>query len=184
MRVESTIMEKRIIEMSIYEYKVQKMDGSYVGLDLYKGKVLLIVNTAPKCGFAPQYEGLEKLYETYKDKGFEILDFPSNQFMNQAPGSNEEIKSFCELTYGTKFETFAKIDVNGNHAIPLYEFLKSEQRKDYKGNKVAFMSKLFGNNKIRWNFTKFLVDRNGNVVKRFAPSYEPEKIESFIKELL
>lgn len=170
--------------MSIYEYKVQKMDGTYVGLDAYKGKVLLIVNTAPKCGFAPQYEGLEKLYETYKEQGLEILDFPSNQFMNQAPGSNEEIKSFCELTYGTQFETFAKIDVNGDHAIPLYEYLKSEQRKDYKGHKVTIMSKLFGHNKIRWNFTKFLVDRQGNVVKRFAPSYEPKKIEPFIQELL
>jgi len=104
--------------------------------------------------------------------------------MNQAPGSNEEIKSFCELNYGTQFETFAKIDVNGNTAIPLYEFLKSEQRKDYKGNRVSFMSKLGGSNKIKWNFTKFLVDRNGVVVKRFAPSYEPTKIEPFIKELL
>lgn len=170
--------------MTIYEFKVEKMDGTYVDLNTYNGKVLLIVNTAPKCGFAPQYEGLEKLYETYKDKGFEILDFPSNQFMNQAPGSNEEIKSFCELTYGTQFETFAKIDVNGDHAIPLYEYLKSEQRKDYKGNRVTLMSKLLGSNKIKWNFTKFLIDRHGNVIKRFAPSYEPKLIEPFIKELL
>lgn len=170
--------------MLIYEFKVEKMDNSFIGLDRYKGKVLLIVNTAPKCGFAPQYEGLEKLYETYKDQGFEILDFPSNQFMNQAPGTNEEIKSFCELTYGTQFETFAKIDVNGDHAIPLYEYLKSEQPKDYKGNKLTCMSKLLGSNKIKWNFTKFLIDRQGKVIKRFAPSFEPKDIEPFIKELL
>ena len=162
--------------MSIYRYKVEKMDGTFVSLESYKGKVILIVNTAPKCGYAPQYAGLEKLYETYKDKGFEILDFPSNQFMNQAPGTNEEIKSFCELTYGTQFETFAKVDVNGDHAIPLYEYLKSEQSKDFKGHKVTFMSRFLGGNKIKWNFTKFLVNRDGIVIKRFAPSSPPEKI--------
>ncbi|NCU33516.1 MAG: glutathione peroxidase, partial [Candidatus Moranbacteria bacterium] len=115
---------------------------------------------------------------------FEILDFPSNQFMNQAPGTNEEIKSFCELTYGTQFETFAKIDVNGKNAIPLYEFLRKQQPKDMMGFRPSMMSKLSQSNKIKWNFTKFLVDRNGNVVHRFAPSYEPQNIEPFIKELL
>lgn len=170
--------------MTLYDFEVLKMDGTKKSLKAYQGKVLLIVNTAPKCGFAPQYEGLEKLYETYREKGFEILDFPSNQFMNQAPGTNEEIKSFCELTYGTQFETFAKIDVNGKNAIPLYEFLRKQQPKDMMGFRPSMMSKLSQSNKIKWNFTKFLVDRNGNVVHRFAPSYEPQNIEPFIKELL
>lgn len=172
--------------MKIYDFKVKDMSNKDVSLSKFEGKVLLIVNTAPKCGFAPQYEGLENLYETYKDKGFELLDFPSNQFMNQAPGTNEEIKEFCELTYGTKFETFAKIDVNGKDAIPLYKYLKENGPKELKGSEKeeGFLRNMVFGNKIKWNFTKFLVDKQGNIVKRFSPGFKPEQIEKYIKELL
>lgn len=170
--------------MKIYDYEVQKMDGSMISLKKYEGKVLLIVNTAPKCGFAPQYEGLESLYEKYKNKGFEVLDFPSNQFMNQAPGTNEDIKTFCELTYGTQFETFSKIDVNGKNAIPLYLYLRKMQPKDKLGEKKSLASILSPSNKIKWNFTKFLIDRKGNVIHRFSPSFKPELIEPYVLELL
>jgi len=137
----------------------------------YEGKVLLIVNTATGCGFTPQYEGLEDLYKKYKDKGFEILDFPCNQFGHQAPGTQEEIKNFCELKYGVTFPLFTKIDVNGENEEPLFKFLKSQQ-------KGALGSK------IKWNFTKFLVDKKGNVVKRFAPTTEAGKIEASVVALL
>ncbi len=172
--------------MKIYDFKVKDMSNKDVSLSKFEGKVLLIVNTAPKCGFAPQYEGLENLYEAYKDKGFELLDFPSNQFMNQAPGTNEEIKEFCELTYGTKFETFAKIDVNGKDAIPLYKYLKENGPKELKGSEKeeGFLRNMVFGNKIKWNFTKFLVDKQGNIVKRFSPGFKPEQIEKYIKELL
>ncbi len=170
--------------MSIYDHTIKTMDGNALSMSAYAGKVLLIVNTAPKCGFAPQYEGLESLYETYKDQGFEVLDFPCNQFMNQAPGTDEEIKAFCTLNYGTQFPTFSKIDVNGPEADPLYVFLRKAQPKDQTGDKVSFMSKITRSDKIKWNFTKFLVDREGNVVKRFAPSYTPDKIIPYIEKLL
>ena len=136
-----------------------------------KGKVLLIVNTATGCGFTPQYKGLEELYEKYKDQGFEILDFPCNQFMGQAPGSDAEINEFCTLKYNTTFKRFKKIDVNGSSEDPLYTYLKSKKR--------GVMGR-----KIKWNFTKFLVDREGNVVKRFAPTTTPEKILGSIKKYL
>lgn len=172
--------------MKIYDFKVKDIKNEEVSLKKFEGKVLLVVNTAPKCGFAPQYEGLEKLYETYKDQGFEILDFPSNQFMNQAPGSNEEIKSFCELTYGTQFEIFGKIDVNGNNEDPLYNFLKQNGPSEIKdnGKQEGFFRKLIFGNRIKWNFTKFLVDREGHVIKRFSPGFKPEKLEAYIKEVL
>jgi glutathione peroxidase len=157
--------------MSIYNYKVKDIEGNLVPLSKYEGKVLLIVNTATGCGFTPQYEGLQKLYEKYGDKGFEVLDFPCNQFGNQAPGSNDEIVSFCTLKYHTTFQTFAKIDVNGEKEDPLYTFLK-ENKKGILGSKV------------KWNFTKFLVDQNGNVVERYAPTDKPEKIEKDIANLL
>lgn len=157
--------------MSIYDFKVKAQDGSEVALTDYKGKVLLIVNTATGCGFTPQYEGLQDLYEKYHDRGLEILDFPCNQFGNQAPGSDEEITDFCQSRYGVTFPQFKKIEVNGENEEPLYTFLKS-QKKGIMGDR------------IKWNFTKFLVDRNGNVVERFAPAVTPEKIDQKIAALL
>ena len=157
--------------MSIYEYKVKDAKGRNVSMANYRGKVLLIVNTATGCGFTPQYEGLEALYKEYQGKGFEILDFPCNQFGNQAPGTEEEIVSFCQLHYNVSFRQFAKIEVNGENESPLYTYLKSR-----KGGVLG--------SKIKWNFTKFLIDREGNVVERFAPTVTPEKIEASIKELL
>ena len=157
--------------MNVYDFKALDAEKKEVGLVNYEGKVLLIVNTATGCGFTPQYEGLERLYETYKDKGFEILDFPCNQFGHQAPGTEQEIVTFCKARYNVSFKQFAKIDVNGKNESPLYTYLKS-----VKGG-------VFGKN-IKWNFTKFLVDREGNVVKRFAPTATPAKLEQEIKELL
>ena len=157
--------------MSIYDYVVKNRKGEDVKLDKFKGKVLLIVNTATGCGFTPQYEGLENLYKKYNKKGFEILDFPCNQFGNQALGTNDEIHEFCTLKYNTTFDQFAKIDVNGKNEDPLYTYLKKE--------KGGLLSK-----NIKWNFTKFLVDKEGNVVERFAPTVKPEDIDDKIKELL
>ena len=157
--------------MNIYDFEVKNDEGQMVSLSEFKGKVLLIVNTATGCGFTPQYEGLEKLYREYKDQGFEILDFPCNQFGNQAPGSMSEIKEFCQLSYDTSFPLFEKIEVNGEQEAPLYNFLKSQ-----KGG--AFVKK------IKWNFTKFLLDREGQVIERFAPTVTPDKMESKIVELL
>lgn len=157
--------------MSIYDFSVKDTKGNDVSLEPYKGKVLLIVNTATACGFTPQYKELQDLYLKYKDKGFEILDFPCNQFGKQAPGSNEEIASFCEIKYKTTFRTFAKIDVNGKNADPLYVYLK-QQEKGFLGEA------------IKWNFTKFLIDKEGNVVDRYAPITRPSKIEDQIAELL
>lgn len=148
---------------TIYDYEVENQQGEKVSLSQYRGKVLLIVNTATGCGFTPQYEGLQKLYDTYKDQGFEILDFPCNQFFGQAPGSDEEIHSFCTLKYNVSFPQFHKIDVNGKNQDPLYAFLK-EQKKG----------------RIKWNFTKFLVARNGEVVDRFGPMAKPESFEEQI----
>ena len=157
--------------MSIYDYEVKDSNGNTVSLKDYEGKVLLIINTATGCGFTPQYEGLQDLYEKYKEQGFEILDFPCNQFANQAPGTEEEIQSFCQSRYGVTFSMFAKVDVNGKKEEPIFGFLKSQQ----KG--------ILGQN-IKWNFTKFLVDRNGNVVERFAPTTPAEKIDAKVADLL
>ena len=157
--------------MTIYDFTVKDPKGNEISLSEYKGKVLLIVNTATGCGFTPQYEGLEKLYKEYKDQGFEVLDFPCNQFLKQAPGTDDEISSFCILKYDTTFPRFKKIDVNGDNAIPLYKWLKEQ-----KGG-------IFGNS-IKWNFTKFLIDRTGKVVGRFSPTTTPAKIEGDIKKLL
>ena len=171
--------------MNIYQFKVLDTQKNEVTLDKYRNKVLLIVNTATKCGYTPQYEGLEDLYEDYQDQGFEILDFPCNQFMNQAPGTNEELASFCQLKFNTKFQTFAKVDVNGKSASPLFKYLKQEQKKDLiEENKTSLLSNVTASSAIKWNFTKFLVDRNGKVVYRFAPSYQPEALRTFIERLL
>lgn len=155
----------------IYDFTVKAQDSTEVNLSDYSGKVLLIVNTATGCGFTPQYDGLQDLYEKYNEQGFEILDFPCNQFAGQAPGEDTEIHSFCTGRFGITFPQFSKIDVNGENESPLYTYLKSQQ------------SGVMGN-KIKWNFTKFLVDRNGNVVGRFAPTVTPEKLDSKVKELL
>ena len=157
--------------MAIYDFVMKDAEGSQVSLADYKGKVLLIVNTATGCGFTPQYEGLENLYKKYQEQGFEILDFPCNQFGNQAPGTEQVITSFCQLNYGVSFKQFAKIEVNGANESPLYTYLKKQ-----KGGILG--------SAIKWNFTKFLVDREGNVVGRFAPTETPEKLEKNIKALL
>ncbi len=155
----------------IYNFTVKDNKGNDVSLSEYAGKVLLIVNTATGCGFTPQYEGLEALYEKYRDQGFEILDFPCNQFAGQAPGTDSEIQSFCTLKYNTQFPRFAKIKVNGKEADPLYDYLKSQ-----KGGVLG--------SRIKWNFTKFLVDREGNVTERFAPTDKPEDLDSKVAALL
>lgn len=159
-------------KMNIYDFQVKTIDGEIISMSKYRGKVLLIVNVASKCGFTKQYEGLENLFEKYKDKDFMVLGFPSNQFANQEPESDEKIKEFCSLTYDVKFDMFSKIDVNGENESPLYTFLKSSQ----KG--------ILGTEDIKWNFTKFLIDKNGNVVDRFAPTTTPESIEEDILKLL
>lgn len=157
--------------MDIYDFTVKDSKGKEVSLSEFKGKMLLIVNTATGCGFTPQYEGLEKLYRKYKDYGFEILDFPCNQFGHQAPGNDDEINEFCTLRYDTTFPRFRKIKVNGPEESPLYKWLKSR-----KGGLLG--------SRIKWNFTKFLVDRDGKVLQRFAPTATPSKIEKRVKELL
>lgn len=157
--------------MKIYDFTVLDIKKQSVKLDTYAGKVLLVVNTATGCGFTPQYEGLERLYQKYKDKGFVVLDFPCNQFANQAPGTEEAIASFCQLKYNVSFPQFAKIKVNGDDADPLYKYLKAQ--------KGGILSKA-----IKWNFTKFLIDRDGNVIERYAPMTKPEAIEGDILKLL
>ncbi len=158
--------------MSIYDFNVTNIDGKEIPMSSYKGKVLLIVNVASECGFTPQYEGLEKLYQTYKEQGFMVLGFPSNQFGKQESGSNEKIKFFCQGTYDVHFDMFSKIDVNGDGASPLYKYLKNEQ------GGFLWMDG------IKWNFTKFLVDANGKVVDRYSPSTKPLDIKKDIEKLL
>ena len=157
--------------MKFYDFKAKKMNGQEVSMKEYEGKVVLVVNTASKCGLTPQFEGLEELYKEYKKDGFEILGFPCNQFAKQDSGSNEEIHSFCQLNYGVSFTMFEKIDVNGKNSHPLYKYLKNE-------------SKGLLSNEIKWNFTKFLIDSKGNVVKRYAPTVNPLKIKGDIENLL
>ena len=179
--------------MSIYDYSVKNRNGEDVSLKDFKGKVLIIVNTATGCGFTPQYEGLEKLYQKYHEKGLEILDFPCNQFGNQAPGTDTEIHKFCTLKYNTSFDQFAKIEVNGENELPLYTFLKNAISNDVISglkNKMAMkaIEKISSTAKnkcdIKWNFTKFIVDRDGNVVGRYSPTYKPEDMEDKIKEVI
>lgn len=156
--------------MGFYDYKAVKMNGQEVSMSDYAGKVVLVVNTASKCGFTPQFAGLELLNKEYRDKGLEILGFPCNQFAHQDAGSNTEIEEFCQLNYGVTFTMFQKIEVNGANAHPLYKFLKKEK------------SGIGG--AIKWNFTKFLIDRDGNVVARFAPAVKPEEMKAEIEKLL
>jgi len=157
---------------SIYDFTAATLQGKAVSLSDYKGKAILIVNTASKCGFTPQYAGLEKLYEKLRDKGLVILGFPCNQFGQQEPGSTQEIGAFCQMNYGVSFPMFDKIEVNGPRAHPLYEYLKSQKPG------------ILGTKNIKWNFTKFLVDKTGRVVARFAPMTKPADIEGAIAKAL
>ncbi|MBK1781248.1 glutathione peroxidase [Advenella sp. WQ 585] len=157
---------------TLYDFSAAKADGATLELSSLKGKTVLIVNVASNCGFTPQYNGLEKLYQTYKKQGFEIIAFPCNQFGHQEPGSNKEIISFCQLNYDVSFTIMSKIDVNGSHEHPLYTWLKKEKRG------------VLGSQNIKWNFTKFLINRQGEVIKRYAPVTKPEQIETDIKEAL
>ena len=179
--------------MSIYDIKIKNRNGEEISLEKYKGKTLIIVNTATGCGFTPQYEGLEKLYEEYNKKGLEILDFPCNQFGHQAPGTDDEIHEFCTAKYQTQFDQLAKIEVNGENEHPLYTYLKKQQPKEeVQGlkNKMAMKAiekiSTTANHPedIKWNFTKFLVDKNGNVVKRYDPTFDPKNIEKDLKEII
>jgi glutathione peroxidase len=158
--------------MGIYDFKAKTIDGNELSLADYRGQALLIVNTASACGFTPQYKGLERLYETYKDRKFAVLGFPCNQFGSQEKGSGADIKSFCEMSFGVKFPLFAKVEVKGPKAHPLYQYLTRE--------KPGFL----GLKGIKWNFTKFLVDPNGKVIKRYAPYVKPEAIAADIEKVL
>jgi glutathione peroxidase len=160
------------LAQSVYEFSAHTLDGRPVSLDEFRGRVLLIVNTASKCGFTPQYAGLEQLYRTYRERGFAVLGFPSNQFGAQEPGTEAEIGAFCEKNFGVSFPLFAKVDVNGPQAHPLYQFL----RRAKPG--------IFGTGGIKWNFTKFLVDRQGHVAGRYAPSTSPKDLAAAIEGLL
>lgn len=157
--------------MNFYDFNAVDIDGNDISMSDYKGKVVVVVNTASKCGLTPQFKELEALYEKYKDQGLEILGFPCNQFAGQEPGDENDIQSFCQLNYGVSFKMFSKIKVNGDEAHPLWKFLKEEQ-----GGLLS--------SAIKWNFTKFLIDRNGNVVKRYAPKDSPNEMEDKILELL
>lgn len=177
--------------MTIYDFKVKKANGEEVSLSEYKGKVVLIVNTATACGLTPQYEGLEALNKKYREKGLEILDFPSNQFLEQAPGTNEEIQAFCQMNYNTTFTTFAKLDVNGENADPLFQALREAKPEDKENEGTEGFKKILADlnqvregNDIKWNFTKFLVDREGNLIERFSPTVTPEELEKEIEALL
>ena len=180
--------------MGIYDYSVKAQDGSMVSLGDYAGKVLLIVNTATECGFTPQYKELEEIYAACHEQGFEVLDFPCNQFGGQAPGNDQEINDFCAVKFGTSFPRFSKIDVNGPNEDPLFAYLKSQKGFEGfgKGPKAMMMGKVAGamdkdwknNPNIKWNFTKFLVDREGNVIARFEPTHKMEEVEAQVKAAL
>lgn len=177
--------------MNVYDFTVKDNKGNDVLLGEYQGQVLLIVNTATKCGLTPQYEMLEKLYRSYKDKGFVVLDFPCNQFMKQAPGTDEEIETFCTLKYDTTFPRFHKVDVNGQDADPLYVWLKEQAPKDKTDEKsksfekkVKLFTRKQSESDIKWNFGKFLIDAKGNVVERYSPAYAGEMLEHDIQILL
>jgi glutathione peroxidase len=157
---------------SIYDFSAEKLEGGDQSFEDYRGKVLLIVNTASKCGFTPQFEGLEHVFKEYQEQGLVVLGFPCNQFASQDPGANSEIGEFCQRNYGVSFPMFAKIDVNGNEAHPLYKFLT----KEAKG--------ILGSEAVKWNFTKFLVGKDGNVIDRYAPTTKPESMVGDIKKAL
>ncbi|MBR1445199.1 MAG: glutathione peroxidase [Firmicutes bacterium] len=181
--------------MNVYDFKVKAQDGSEVSLSDYKGKVLLIVNTATGCGFTPQYSDLQDLYEEFNEKGFEILDFPCNQFAEQAPGSDEEIHTFCTGRFGITFPQFSKIDVNGENAIPLYKWLT--ENTEFKGfDKLNPLSLVLSqavkkydkdyksNGSVKWNFTKFLIDKEGNIAERYEPTTAVKKIKEKLEEMI
>ena len=157
---------------TFYDLEANKLNGEKASMNEYKGQAVIVVNTASKCGLTPQYEGLEKLYQKYKDQGLVILGFPCNQFANQEKGTSDEIQEFCQLNYGVSFPMYEKIDVNGKNAHPVFKYLKSQ-----------LSGGLFGS-RIKWNFTKFLIDKNGTPIKRFAPTTVPEKMEEDIKKVL
>ena len=157
--------------MSFYEYSAKNIDGKEINMSDYKGNVILVVNTASKCGFTPQLKDLEELYKEYKDSGVEILGFPCNQFLNQEPGENKEVKNFCQINYGVTFNMFEKIDVNGSNTHPIYKYLKEQEK--------GLLTK-----DIKWNFTKFLIDKEGNLIKRYSPTTSPLKIKTDIEKLL
>ncbi|MDS0527178.1 glutathione peroxidase [Clostridium sp. SHJSY1] len=181
--------------MSFYDFSAKKIDGQEISMEEYKGKAVIVVNTASKCGFTGQYEDLEKLYKKYNNRGLEILGFPCNQFAEQEPGSNQDVQNFCKLNYGVTFQLFEKTDVRGASAHPLFKFLSEEvpfkgfDLNHPSGNLLngvlqeKFPEYLIGNS-IKWNFTKFLIDREGNVVSRFEPTTEPQDMKSKIEELL
>jgi len=158
--------------MNIYDFNIKDINGNNISMSQYKDKTLLIVNVASKCGFTSQYEGLEELFETYKDKNFMVLGFPSNEFSNQEPGDEEEIKSFCSLTYNVQFDMFSKIEVNGENESPLFTYLKEQQ------------TGIFGSKNIKWNFTKFLVNKKGEVINRYAPTTKPLSLKQDIEKVL
>lgn len=179
--------------VKIYDYKSLSNTGAEVDFSQYEGKVLMIVNTASKCGFTPQYDGLEELYRKYKDQGLVIIGFPCDQFAGQEPGSDEEIEEFCRLNHGVTFPLMAKTEVNGANAEPIFEYLKTQApTEEYKGIKAKATQKMLKgisksvekNSDILWNFTKFLISRDGSVVKRYAPTTEPKEIEADIKAML
>ncbi len=165
-------IEERTVMTTIYDFQAELLEGEQKNLADYQGKVLLVVNTASQCGLTPQFEGLEKLYQDYQQQGLVILGFPCNQFANQDPSNNEEIGSFCQRNYGVSFPMFAKVEVNGSNAHPIYKYLTSEA----KG--------ILGSESIKWNFTKFLINQNGKVIKRYSPTTKPEKIGKDIQKLL
>lgn len=158
--------------MNFYNFEAKRLNGETVSMTQYKGKTILVVNTASKCGLTPQYEGLEKLYENYKDQGLVILGFPCNQFANQESGTSDEIQEFCQINYGVSFPMFEKVDVNGENAHPIFKYLKSK-----------LGGGIFGS-KIKWNFTKFIIDKNGTPAKRYSPITKPEKMENTIRKML
>ncbi|MCV6636478.1 glutathione peroxidase [Candidatus Albibeggiatoa sp. nov. NOAA] len=156
---------------TFYDFEAQKLNGESTSMQTFTGKTVVVVNTASKCGLTPQYEGLEKLYQKHKDNGLVILGFPCNQFASQEKGNSDEIQEFCQLNYGVSFPMFEKIDVNGDNAHPLFKYLKSK------------LGGILGS-KIKWNFTKFVIDKNGTPVKRFSPTTTPEKMEKYIEKIL
>jgi glutathione peroxidase len=160
------------METSIYDFSANKLNGQKTDLKEFEGKTIIVVNTASKCGLTPQYEGLEELYSKYKDEGLVVLGFPCNQFGNQEKGTSEDIQEFCQVNYGVNFPVFEKIDVNGKNAHPLFKYLKSKLSGGLLGSA------------IKWNFTKFVIDKNGKPLKRFAPTTKPEKMETYVKEIL
>lgn len=186
--------QKNCLDKNFYSYKMTLLSGEEISLDQFKGKLVLVVNTASKCGLTPQYEGLEALYKKYKDKGFVILGFPSNQFAGQEPGTSEEIAAFCEKNYGVSFPLFEKIEVRGENAHPLYKMLtkekpfegfdESEKGKFFKAFLSEKFPEIYEGDGIKWNFTKFLIDRNGNVVKRIEPNIPPKDFENEIEKFL